>query len=206
MATKPKAKKTSEFTRGFHSESYNKIELLFKEFYEERRRGDKGKFHEAVAYPVIDILKNIAASEDLDTEEKLSTLAHVYTAAADMANQLRQPELSIVFWEDRPMSERNADPFQWVKEHYPSYGADLHQGHIYNHDRSLYRRLHDEKPWPDDFILPTRAEANDRLLEAAGRSPTLKEIADAAPPNIREMIRLHELARARKRKRAPRQS
>ena len=203
MPARLKSNNIKVIAEGIQNEVHLRLELLFREFSKSSGRKIKEKFGEIASEPAIDIIKNIAGHEGIDLSDKIDALNRIYQAAAEIANELQAPELSSDLWASRSMSERNADPFQWVKDKYPSYGRGLHQGHIYNHDRPLYRRLHDAKPWPSDFELPTVAEANDRILDELERVPTLKEIADAAPPQIREMVRLHELARARKRKKAP---
>ena len=173
----------------------DKLEILNKEF-------SKANLHEGIACPVVGMMRKIAVNTDIDKNDKTAIFTIICEIAAELANEMQQPELSTELWQDRPMSNRNANPFQWVRDNFPSYGKGLHQGHIYNHDRPLYKRLHDAKPWPEDFDLPTLAEANDKYLKEAGTVPTLKEIGAASPPNIREMIRHLELSRARKRKKA----
>ena len=206
MASKAEAKNVEKIAEIFYNEVHLSFNRLIEEFSSERLEEIKNKFSEITSDPAIDIIEKIAGTDGVPRKDRIAALTRVYEAAARLASELEQPELSKVFWNERPMSARNADPFQWVKDNYPSYGKGLHQGHIHHHDKSLYRRLHDSKPWPEDFDLPTRAQANDEILERIGRAPTLREIADAAPPNIREMIRHYELARSRNRKKAPRET
>lgn len=172
--------------------------------YADARRKIKESFGHVNALPAIEEIQEIAGQTEAPKADRQQALMSVYNALVASMEDLEKVELPDIKWEDRPMSQRRADPFQWIKENYPSYGIGLDQGHIFAHDRPLYKRIHALKPWPDGFDLPSRAEANDIFVAEMGSVPTLKEISDAAPPPIKKMIKMHELHRSRKRNNAKR--
>ncbi len=170
MAVKPKSKKVEEIAKDFHNEVHDRLGLLFKEFSEERRKGIKDKFEEVVAYPAIDILREIVGSEGLDTEEKLAALKLVHDAAAKMALELESPSLfeagveqSRERWKDRVKKnkERAIDFIRRV------YNIELQNGTLtkpmLRRDIELYQAYNSHlRNYPeDDLNLKTKSDVID---------------------------------------------
>ena len=65
------------------------------------------------------------------------------------------------------------------------YGKSLTTDDI--KDRKLLQALQNYKKrygWPDEFDLPSKTEALDRIVEEQGSEINLRDLADA-PPNVR---------------------
>lgn len=105
-------------------------------------------------------------------------------------------------------ADRSQTPPAFIREHYrPWLGKGLTQAHILRLDRSLYNALHKwlrSNPMPPDLDLPTRKQWNDRALAAMGTPTAAQSLGRAlkeASPEVRERIRLYDLARRREARR-----
>ncbi|WP_417308034.1 hypothetical protein [Devosia sp.] len=173
--------------------------LLEEEFSEERRKGVKSDFAIVAADTAVSLIEEISAAKDIAYKDRYEAILGVCDSAMDSLFELERT-LSDLKWSDRGEAERSINPCEFVARHYYLYGEGLTQDMIRRFDFPLYRALHNRrqnKGWPDWFELPTAAEENSRLLESADTIPSLSEIAAKAPPSIRKLIRLHELARSR---------
>jgi hypothetical protein len=112
------------------------------------------------------------------------------------------PEQAPALWLER--ENRKETPAEFIKREYaPWVGQGLTQAHIRHLDRSLYMALHQWLRWhelPPDLDLPTKKELNDRKLRELGEDPlkALPSKGAALSPEMRESLRLYEVARRRR--------
>jgi len=107
-------------------------------------------------------------------------------------------ELPDVKWKERGKQNWRMSPCDFFEKHYPENVPSL--ATIASHDKPLYDALNIYKTkglWPIGFNIPTTKEANDSILAQLDKVRTLSEIAQDAPPHIREQLRIYELTRGR---------
>ena len=149
------------------------------------------------------LISQITVTPNLSKSDKVAILDDLYRQIVEAQQQVTDDQFPALQWKDRPSAERRIDPCDFVIKYYPTYGSTLTQSDIRSHDFALYRALHSKKHnegWPSTFDLPTQADMNSKLLEAADHIPSLKEIAEVAPPAVQQMLRLYEISRGRMRK------
>lgn len=207
MVAKVRPEKLAIFSDNVDNEVHKLFELLSKNYSNGKRIRISDTFDDLASDPAIKTIEHIASMSMVSEKDKAAALTRIYETAAQAIAQLHKPKLSKKFWKDRGKENRFADPCDFVVENFPSYGHGLSQSDIRGHDFPLYKALHNRKQrhgWPAKFDLPTQMCVNTDALAQILRAPTLKEISDAAPHHIQEMIRLYELSRARKRTNIPR--
>jgi len=104
------------------------------------------------------------------------------------------PTIAPVRWLDR--ANRQETPVEFVRREYKSWLGRLSRAHIRQLDRSLYTALNNwlakHKSLPPDLDLPTKKELNDRQIKSLG------EISVKLSAEARDLRRLYELSRRRK--------
>lgn len=201
-AARKKNTKLAETTR-LNNAIHNLQSLLDREFSNDVSNSGSADLITTAAQSAVSLVQHIKAASKIPTEERKYALFQIYSELSTALKDLDTPEFPDIHWEDRGKKNRFMSPCDFVIQHYPNYGKNLTLNAISAHDHPLYNALNTKKKkgeWKEGFDLPTQHEANDRALEKlGGKAPTLKEIADQAPPNIRDMLRLYEVARSRKR-------
>ena len=123
-------------------------------------------------------------------------------AQPNAGSSVKLPLVAPALWLERENRKETAPDF--IKRVYaPWLGHGLTQAHIHQLDKQLYTALHNWlrfNDMPADLDLPTRKQLNDRLLQIRGTPSSAESLGKAiseASPEVRERIRLYDVARRR---------
>jgi hypothetical protein len=109
---------------------------------------------------------------------------------------------SRVAWRDRPSHLKNSSPIDYVRSTFSQYGKGLTTDDVRRVDEPLYRAVMQFKyrhGWPADFVLPTRKQANDEAIAAAGGKVSFAGSESLTAAQRRNLKRLESAQRRRKR-------
>jgi hypothetical protein len=123
-------------------------------------------------------------------------------AQSNAGSSVKLPLVAPALWLARENRKETAPDF--IKRVYaPWLGQGLTQAHIHQLDKQLYTALHNWlrfNDMPADLDLPTKKQLNDRLLQIRGTPSSAESLGKAiseASPEVRERIRLYDVARRR---------
>jgi hypothetical protein len=155
-------------------------------------------FATAALAGALKFLEEISEAE-IPTHKKIELLSKIYEAANKNIEKLATaPFENIPQWADRPKTQWRQSPCDFVKNNYPTYGKGLTSDQIA--DRKLLQALWNYKSkygWPDDFDLPGKSVAVNRLLDEIGPNLNLKGLANLPPRIRRDRLRAWQARRQR---------
>lgn len=153
---------------------------------------------------IIDQLSRLGDDSALPDDAKLTVLSDSLNNILEIIHRLSQtaPETAPEFWLER--SNKSESVFDFIERVYGKYvKKGLKKSDLRRLDPSLYKALfnwsRNHKGNPDLF-LPTKKEANDRLLADLEKSGRPANITDNLPLILRDWVRLYRTASSRKRR------
>lgn len=191
-------KKLDSFTENEYSGARLLQKILEKSDYTDQRQVIKDTFDRVAPSPAIEIINEIAEMTEIPKEDRQQALTSIYHAMIQAMEKVETIELPDVKWKARGKENWHMSPCDFFEKHYPENVPSL--ATIASHDKPLYDALNIYKTkglWHEGFHIPTTKEANDITLAQLDKAPTLSEIAQDAPPHIREQLRIYELTRGR---------
>ncbi|QCI63948.1 hypothetical protein [Phreatobacter stygius] len=149
----------------------------------------KPNFAKAALTGSLGIVQEIAQNASLPTKTKIELLSKIYAAANRAVEELAKVPTDIPLWAER--TEWRMSPCDFVKINFPTYGKGLSSGDI--EDKQLTQALLNYKKrygWPEDFDLPTKAQAMNRVIAEQGPDINLRGLAAEPPAVQRERVRI----------------